>query len=68
MKNAMDYKGYTGSIEYSEEDGVLFGKVQGIRSLVSYEGTTAEELVRDFHEAVDEYLILCKAGEGGGKR
>ena len=60
MKNTMEYKGYVGSVEFSEEDGVFFGKVMGIRSLISYEGTTAKELVNDFHEAVDDYLNLCE--------
>ena len=32
----MVYKGYTGSIEFSEEDSILCGKVIGIRSLISY--------------------------------
>ena len=61
MNNTMEYKGYIGSVEFSEEDGVLFGKVQGIRALISYEGTTAKELVEDFHGAVDDYLALCEA-------
>ncbi|MCR5121109.1 MAG: type II toxin-antitoxin system HicB family antitoxin [Ruminococcus sp.] len=60
MKNTMEYKGYIGSVEFSEEDGVFFGKVQGIRSLISYEGTSASELIEDFHEAVNNYLDLCK--------
>ena len=60
MNNTMEYKGYVGSVEFSENDGVLFGKVQGIRSLISYEGTSVSELVADFHEAVDDYLSLCK--------
>jgi predicted HicB family RNase H-like nuclease len=38
---------------------VFYGKVQGIRSLISYEGTSAKSLVKDFHEAVDDYLELC---------
>ena len=59
----MEYKGYIGSIEFSGNDGVFYGKVQGIRSLISYEGTTAKELVEDFHGAVDEYLETC-ADEG----
>lgn len=57
----MEYKGYVGSVEFSESDGVFYGKVMGIRSLISYEGTTAHKLVSDFHEAVDSYLELCKA-------
>ena len=39
----------------------IFGKVQGIRTLISYEGTTAKELVNDFHNAIDDYLALCEA-------
>ncbi len=60
MKNIMEYKGYVGSVEFSESDGVFFGKVQGIRSLISYEGTNAKELVSDFHGAVDDYLEHCE--------
>ena len=63
MNNIMQYKGYIGSVEFSESDGVLFGKVQGIHSLISYEGTTVQELLDDFHSAVDDYLALC-ADEG----
>lgn len=59
MNNTMTYKGYIGSVEFSEEDGVFFGKVLGVRALISYEGTSAKELVDDFHVAVDEYLDLC---------
>jgi predicted HicB family RNase H-like nuclease len=60
MKNTMDFKGYTGSVEYSDEDGIFFGKVQFIRVLISYEGSNAEELRKDFHDGVDDYLAMCK--------
>ena len=60
MNNLMEYKGYIGSVEFSEADGILFGKVQGIRSRISYEGKDVKELVRDFHGAVDEYLAMCE--------
>ena len=42
MNNTMQYKGYVGSVEFSEADGLFFGKVLGIRALISYEGTNAE--------------------------
>ena len=61
MSNTMEYKNYVGSVEFSESDGVFFGKVMGIRAMISYEGTTAKELVEDFHGAVDDYLALCEA-------
>ena len=57
----LEYKGYTGSIEYSPEDSLLYGKVLGIRGLISYEGETGKLLEQDFKEAVDSYLAECKA-------
>ena len=60
MNNTMEYKGYVGVIEFSVEDMLFYGKVQGIRSLISYEGSDANELVTDFHNAVDTYLKNCK--------
>ncbi|MBQ9880148.1 MAG: type II toxin-antitoxin system HicB family antitoxin, partial [Clostridia bacterium] len=51
---------YVGSVEFSEEDSLFFGKVLGIRALVSYEGENARDLVEDFHGAVDDYLALCE--------
>lgn len=61
MSNQMEYKKYLGTVEFSESDGIFYGKVLGIRALISYEGTTANELVNDFHNAVDDYLALCEA-------
>ena len=60
MNNTMEYKGYVGSIEFSEKDCLLYGRVLGIRSLISYEGKTARELLDDFHSSVDEYIRICE--------
>lgn len=57
----MKYKGYTGSVEYSDEDDCLFGKVQGLHgTLISYEGSTVDEIREDFKGAVDDYLESCR--------
>ena len=61
MKNTMQYKVYVGSVEFSEEDGLFFCKVLGIRSLISFDGKNAQELVEDFHGAVEDYLAMCAA-------
>ena len=61
MNHAIQYKGYIGSVEFSEEDSIFYGKVMRIRSLISYEGESARELLEDFHGAVDDYLENCKA-------
>lgn len=56
----LEYKGYTGSIEYSREDDLLYGKVLGIRGLISYEGERGKSLEQDFRNAIDTYLADCK--------
>lgn len=68
MNNTMEYKGYVGSVEFSQEDCLFFGKVLGIRSLISYEGATARELLEDFHGAIDDYLDLCAQEESEPER
>ena len=57
----LEYMGYTGSIEYSPEDNLLYGKVLGIQGLISYEGETGKALEADFKEAIDHYMADCKA-------
>ena len=57
--NYLRYKGYFGSVEFSEEDGVFHGKVSGIKSLISFEGDSVRLITEDFHNAVDEYLDFC---------
>lgn len=60
MNNYIEYKGYRGSVEFSLEDNCLFGKVLGIRSLISYEGNSVAELRADFEDAIEDYLAYCK--------
>ena len=60
MKNLMTYKNYTGSVEYSDTDKMLFGQVVGIKSLISYQGRSVDELRADFEDAVDDYLDMCE--------
>lgn len=60
MKNVMIYKGYTGTVEYSEDDGILFGRLAGIDDSISYEGESVKELRESFHCAVDDYLTHCR--------
>jgi len=56
----LEHKGYTGSIEYSVDENLLYGKVLGIKSLISYEGVTGQDLENDFKNAITDYLLVCK--------
>lgn len=54
----LEYKGYKGTIEYSQEDNCFFGRVINVNDgdLVLYEGTTIKDLQKDFKEAVTLYI------------
>ncbi|MDR3218666.1 MAG: type II toxin-antitoxin system HicB family antitoxin [Dysgonamonadaceae bacterium] len=57
----LNYKGYKGSVEYSETDNCLFGSVLGMKkSCILYEGNTIDELKADFEAGVDSYLEHCE--------
>ena len=58
--NTMTYKGYLGSVNYSDKDQVFYGKIEGINGLVNFEGESVKELTEAFHEAVDDYLAYCE--------
>ncbi len=57
--NILEYKGYYTKIEYSAEDKVLFGKIEGIKDLVNFESESPEKIEAEFHSAVDDYLAFC---------
>lgn len=63
MKDMMQYKGYLGSAHYSDEDAVFHGKIEFVKSLVTYEGSSIKILQKSFKEAVNDYLDMC-AEEG----
>ena len=56
----LKYKDYIGTVDYSEKDNVFFGKIEGIRSCILFEGETVQDLRDSFTQAVDEYLETCK--------
>lgn len=60
MKNILEYKGYYAKVEYSSEDKVLFGKIEGINDLVNFESESTEGIEKEFRNAVDDYLEFCK--------
>lgn len=60
VSNILYYKGYYGKIEYSAEDKVIYGKIMGIHSLISFESESATDIETEFHNAVDDYLSYCE--------
>lgn len=60
VSNILYYKGYYGKIEYSAEDKVIYGKIMGIHSLISFESESATDIETEFHNTVDDYLSYCE--------
>ena len=60
MGNVYEYKGYFTKIEFSAEDMVMHGKIEGIRDLVNFESSDPKLIEQEFHSAVDDYLELCE--------
>ena len=59
MSNFLRYKDYIGTVEYSNEDDVFYGKVFGINDLVNFEGDSAKKIKTAFKEDVDDYIETC---------
>ena len=53
----MTYKGFVGSVEVDESEGMIYGRVINLtRDTVTFAGESVAEARRDFEDAVDEYL------------
>ena len=59
MKNTMNYNGYFGSVEFSDEDNIFHGRIIGINDRITYEGDSVKNLRQDFISAVNEYINVC---------
>jgi len=60
VKTTMSYKDYQGSVEFSDEDNLFFGRLIGINDRILFEGDSVETLRNNFQEAVEDYLEVCK--------
>lgn len=57
--NLLEYKGYFAKIQYSASDNLLYGKIEGIADLVTFETQNCNEVKNEFEKAVDGYLDFC---------
>lgn len=55
----MTYKGYGARVEFDEEAGVLHGEVLHLRDVITFQGTSVDELRAAFKDSVDDYLEFC---------
>jgi predicted HicB family RNase H-like nuclease len=61
MKDVLNYKGFIGSVHFSADDNVFYGKIEGINDLITFEGESVKELTDAFHYVVNEHIKDCEA-------
>ena len=61
MKDVITYKEFIGSVHFSADDEIFYGKIEGIDDLVTFEASDVRMLKTAFHEAVDDYIEMCNS-------
>lgn len=56
----MIYKGYVGKVEYDDKDRIFSGIVINTKTVITFQGTSVDELETEFHNSIDDYLEWCK--------
>jgi len=59
MDKSITYKGYCATIEYSDQDECLTGRISNISHPVTFRGESVTEIRHAFEKAVDAYLDDC---------
>jgi predicted HicB family RNase H-like nuclease len=48
----IEYKGYYGTVEYDAEERLFHGDVLNIQDVITFQGTSADEIERAFKDSV----------------
>ena len=55
----MTHKGYSGHVWFDGEADIFHGEVMGLRDVVTFQGTTVDEVKQAFRDSIDDYLAFC---------
>lgn len=58
--DVLTYKGFIGSVHFSAEDDVFFGRVEGVNDLITFEGGSVRELKDAFRHVIDAHIEDCE--------
>lgn len=56
----LNYKGYIGKAEYDDENHVFTGFVINVKTVITFQGSTVDEIENNFKTSVDDYLDWCR--------
>lgn len=60
MRDVLTYKEFIGTVYFSADDKVFYGKIEGINDLITFDGANVDELEEAFKYMVDEHIKDCK--------
>jgi len=55
----MKYKHYIGHVIFDDEASIFYGEVINTRDVITFQGTTVDEIQQAFVDSVDDYLAFC---------
>lgn len=56
----IEYKGYIGIVTYDSDAKLFHGDVVNTRDVITFQGTTVDEIEKAFIVSIDDYLDWCK--------
>ncbi len=56
----LKYKGYLGYVIFDDEVRIFHGEVVGTRAVITFRGTSVDEIEQAFKDSIDDYLDWCK--------
>lgn len=55
----MEYKGYLSRVEFDDEANIFHGEVINICDVITFQGTSVDELRQALEDSVEDYLAFC---------
>lgn len=56
----MKYKGYIGRVTYDEDARIFHGEIINLKSIITFQGRSVDELEQALKDSVEDYLEWCK--------
>ena len=56
----MQYKGYLAHVEYDDEANIFHGEVINTRDVITFQGSSVDELKKAFEDSLEDYFAFCK--------
>lgn len=56
----MKYKDYEAAVKFDEEAEIFYGEIINTRDVITFQGSSVEELKKAFEDSVEDYLEFCR--------